>query len=256
MDDFSKQYFERCKTEFSHYGFKRHGNAFVRVVNDVFQNFYLEKLSTYSYGKECRIGFAVLPLCQKFKDGRILNGIGLYYLRRFEVAQCTQTDRWRYEANTIDSVIDDIMRHFKQYLIPFFKRANSCETAFDELILLEKHFNETRLASLKESNINDAAKPGSEVMISDSAKYFMALKNKNYDFALASRKMLLQQNMNAFASVEQGVFLTEEALIDRKKNIEVLRGEIKRLEDKDEEYFQNLIQENETFSKEIVKSII
>ncbi|MPM81292.1 hypothetical protein SDC9_128344 [bioreactor metagenome] len=253
MDNFTKQYFERCLTEFSQYGFKKHGNAFVRVINDVFQNFYLEKLGTYSYGRECRIGFAVLPLCQKNLDERILNGVGLYYLRGFERSHWSQADRWRYEVNIIDSIIDDIMRYFKQYLIPFFERANSCETAFDALVDLEKHFNETRLMNLSSAGINDAR---SEVISFDSAKFFMALKNRNYDFALAIKKMLLQQNIDALASVINGGFLTEKALTERETNLEAIRGEIKRLEERDEKYFQDIILEYEAHSKEILKSII
>ena len=50
MNEFSKQCFARCKALFSPYGFKRHGKAFVRLVNDVYQSFDLEKLGIYSYG--------------------------------------------------------------------------------------------------------------------------------------------------------------------------------------------------------------
>ena len=44
-------------------------------------------------------------------------------------------------ADSVESVVDDIMRYMKEYLIPFFERANSCKTALNEVIQLESHFN-------------------------------------------------------------------------------------------------------------------
>lgn len=259
MDDFLKQYKNRCETEVLPYGFKRKKNVFIRVVNDVLQSFYTEKLSIYSYGRECRVGFSVLPLCQKLEAERILGGFGVYYLRKFEISHWAEgDDRWRYKSipEDISACIDEILIYINKYLLPFFERANSCKAALPEVIALEKLFNENRIESLKLSDIADKAGPNAELNLSDSTKYFMALKSGDYDFALKSRKALLEQNMAVYESVQNNSYMTKEKLHEKEEMLSKLQDEIRHLEEKDWDYFKIIIADNEAYSREKLKGII
>lgn len=258
MDNFISEYTKRCKSEVLKYGFKQRRQVFSRIVNDVYQNFYVEKLGLYPDGRGCRVGFAVLPLCQRLEAEQVSNGMGIYYLRRFEVTHWTEGDGWRYkaESTSISNCIEEIMRYLISYLLPFFERADSCETALQELINLEKLFNDNRIASLKMNGMEDKAGSDAELRLSDSAKYFMALKNGDYNFALKSRKSLEQQNTNAYNSMSEKGYLTDEDRIRREKNLSKLRDEITYLEASDRNYFQRVIEENEAYSREALKGIL
>jgi hypothetical protein len=255
MDDFLKQYRIKCEAKVLQYGFKRKKNVFARLVNDVLQSFYVEKLSISPYERACRVGFSVLPICQKLEIEPIL---GVYYLRKFEISHCVESDRWRYKSipENIGVCVDEILMYINKYLLPFFERANSCKTALPEVIELEKLFNANRLESLKLSNIADNAEPNAELNLSDNAKYFMALKSGNYDFALKSRKALLKQSIAAYQSVQNNKYMTKEKLHEKEEILSKLQVEILHLEEEDWDYFNTIIANNEAYSIERLKDII
>lgn len=258
MDDFLKKYRMACEAEVSPYGFKRKKNVFIRVVNDVCQNFYVEKLGRYSYGRECRVGFSVQPLCSKFDREWILSGVGLYYLKKFELNDFRHMDGWCYKVDpvSISACVDEIVYYIKRYLLPFFESAASCKTALPDLIALEKLLYKNHTSILDLNNIEYVENSHMEFDIMDNVKYFMALKSEDYDFALRSRKALLKQNIRSYESMDKIGYLNEESRMERKEQIREIQDEIQKIEEKDWAYIQTMIENNEAYSREELKDII
>lgn len=255
MNYFNSQYQAGCKALVAPYGFKRKNKGFVRVINDVCQSFDMEKLSRGPGQKACRIGFVVRPLCQPLNVQQVERG-GLYYLKKFEICDDGEPDGWRYkyDPESISLCIEEVMRYISAYMIPFFERATCTKSAFSELIALEKLFNENRVAYLNLKGIEDGAGPDAELNLFDGAKYYMALKNGNYDYAMKSRSAVLQLNLVAYES-EKG-FLPEEVLAERREVIQRLHREIELLDKGDYDFFRNLVEENEAISKENLKKFM
>lgn len=256
MDYLIKNYIEACKPEVLPLGFKRRKNAFVRVINDVLQNFTIEKISS---GWACRVDFSIIPLCLRIEKEYISGGVYPHYLKKFELISGTPSDSWEYDKHSeasMDACLREIMRYVTSYLLPFFEHATNCQTALPEVIRLEKTLNDKWLASRKSSGIEDHAGPNAGLDLLDSTKYFMALKNGDYDFALKSRQALLQQHMNSYNSMSERGYLTEEDRVRREKGIAELRGEIAHLEAKDTGYFQRLLEENEAYSRESLRTVL
>ena len=256
MDYLIKTYIDACTPELLKCGFARKNKAFVRVVNDVMQILVFEKLRS---GRNCRVRFSIVPLCLRIEKEYIVDGVYSRYLRQFELANSREYDDWEYDPKSeesMDKCIKEIIRYINSYLLPLFDRANSCETALPELIKLEKLFNDIRLEGLRRSGIKDGACPGAEFNLIDSVKYYMALRIGDYDFALKSRGALLQQNVDAYNSVLEMGFMTEEVKRRREEGIANLREDISRLERRDEASIRQLITENEAYSLSNLKAVI
>lgn len=254
MDYLLKCYFESCKKVSEDYGFKKVGRAFVRIKNDVVQNFAIEKLRS---GRACRVEFAIIPLCLRIEATYVSGGVYSHSLRKFEPSQWTQWDQWEYDPESKDSVetcVAEITRFLTGYLFPFFERAISCETALQELIELEKFFCMTHRKSLRMNGFEDKTK--SENQSSDSVQYFMALKAGNYDLALKNRQLLLQQNMESYHLMMEKGYLTAEDRLRRENNFLRIQDEINHLCMCDVEYFRQMMEENEAYSREVLKGFI
>ena len=255
MDNFTKLYIQRCEPELAEFHFKRKRTTFVRVVNDVMQNFVLEKLHG---GRAYRVLFAVIPLCLPIEKTYISGGVYSYALRRFEIVRGTMAfDRWECNPKSnecIQACIESIMQFIRVHLMPFFECANCCRTALPELINLERRFNENRKASLQLAGIRDAAKTDG-VNLFDPVKYYMALKNGDYNFALKSRQVLERQNVYAYQDSMARGFLSPKSKLDRERAIQTLRKEIKYLQAGDTSYFHQLLLQNEAYSKENLREI-
>ena len=257
MDFFSLQYQARCKKLVQQYGFHHRKNVFIRITHDVCQSFYMERLGRGPFRKLCRIGFSVLPLCQNISAQRVEAGVGLYYLRKFQISDgAEESDGWVYslKKESISACIEEISQYLELYLIPFFERANHTQAAFHELIALEKIFQENRLASLQLSGIKDCAANKSGIHLLDSPKYYMALKNGNYDYAKESCAAFLQQNLTAYESSK--AFLSEKNLAERMEIIQELRHELDLLKAENTDYFRNLMERNESCSRENLKKYL
>ncbi len=256
MDYLIKNYIEACKPEVLPFGFRRRKNAFVRVINDVLQDFAIEKISS---GWAGRVDFAVLPLCSRIEKRDILGGANSHYLKAFEPISGTPSDSWEYDRNSeasMDACLKEIVRYLTSYLLPYFEHATSCKTALPELIKLERTLHANLVADRKSSGFEYHADPDAELNLSDNTKYFLALKNGDYDLALRSRQALLQQNMNSYNSMSERGYLTEEDRLEREEGIAELRSEIDRLEARDIDYFQRLLEENEAYSRENLKTVL
>jgi hypothetical protein len=99
-------------------------------------------------------------------------------------------------------------------------------------------------------------KPGSIPNLLDGIKYYMALKNGDYDFALKCRKAMLEQNLNAYEARQGYDWITQDKKDEHKARIEKIKDEVTRLETKDVDYFHRLIEENEAYSLSKLKGII
>ena len=257
MEFFVKNYLNTCMIEFSKYGFKQKKQTFVRVVNDVMQNFAIERLRS---GRVCRINFSVIPLCLRIEKEYILGGVYSRELRRFETAHETMVwDGWEYDPKSkvsSNACVDEIVRYLKQYLIPLFERANCCKTALSEIIAVDQLFYNNHLASKKINGIKGTAGFDAGLNLLDGTKYYMALKNGDYDFALECRKALLNQNFEAYNSMNERGYLTEEDKQRREKRIMVLKLEVEKVSKHDESYIQKVIIENEAYSLNNLKSVM
>ena len=90
----------------------------------------------------------------------------------------------------------------------------------------------------------------------DSTKFYLALKCQDWDLALQSRRALYQQNEESYrVGMEQAVF-SEQGQLRREKELLQLQEEIIRLEERDTEYFQKIIDTNEKASIEVLTTYI
>ena len=85
----------------------------------------------------------------------------------------------------------------------------------------------------------------------DEYKRYMALKCKNYDYALESYKIKLQQETEALSSVLN--FSPEEVIQRRRASIEAIEHKIARLKAKDYPYFNAMVLANEQNSKALLR---
>lgn len=252
MDYFVENYLETCKAEFSQYGFKQKRKAFVRVINDVMQNFTLEKLRS---GRACRVEFAIIPLCLRIEKDYITGGVYSHNLRRFEPAHWTHWDQWEYDPKSeksMNNCIDEMIMQIKKHLMPLFCKANSCKTAYDELCELDREF----YGNVKNMRENDKKYFQNGVNMLDNTKYYMALKNGNYDIAVAYLKAIEQQNVDSYNSMDEGGYLTGDDRTRREENLVKIRYEIETISKCDESYIQGLIKESEEYSLNNLKGII
>lgn len=234
--------------EAARYGFIRRKNVFIRVINDVCQTFHLEFSNTRDRGQACRIGFCILPLCGGLKAEEVMRGIGRYYLSRFEPGDAIEFCGWQYTKkwDCEEECIAEIIRFLTCYLIPLFQQADSCKTALGEMCNIDKRFEKNRQILLAKTGEKDMAK-GASLSEVDESNYFMALKNRDFRFALASRKAVLENALNNYCSSRSKEWA------DIVSNLE---NEIWHLEQEDDVWRQELIKANEAQSKENLRDFI
>lgn len=258
MNCFGRNLARCCDIELMGYGFKKKsGGLYVRVVNDVVQTFKIEKLQS---GRVCRGLFSVLPLCLRLDTGRALGIAYSRELHKFEITPGLQmVGGWEFDLQSEESInacIVEIVRFIKCYLVPLFERANCCQTGLAEIVALDKLFDENRIASLQQLGVKDLAVPDAGFNLLDRSKYYMAIKNGDYDYANECQTALLNQNINAFEKRQHYDFLTPEKLDADRLEIQMLKDELKRIEARDVEYFRQLIDENEAYSRETLKDYL
>ena len=223
---FLKEYSNQCKELVAPLGFRRKGNTFGRVINDVVQTFTLER---YGSGHLCRVVFLTAPLCSEFE----CVPIGLLALKRFEGSY---DEDWFYDAKnseSVSSVIKTITEYMEKHLIPFFERSDSTKTAFETIMEVRKLFETRRKAHLRLEGIWDCADPDSWVGYYDRDQYYLALKSGHYDYAIKSITLMLENVREEF--------------------LQQYQEELKRLESQDYVWFETIFRENELKSREILK---
>lgn len=238
MDYFLKTYTEICKKEFAPYGFKKKGsNNFVRVTNDVMQNFHLNR---NRFGYSCTVEFGIIPLCYRIEKDQVTGGLGANHLKMFEGS----VEWWDYDQKSNESMeccIMEIVNYMKEYLIPFFEKGINCTKAYHEICAFEIMFY-------------------NEVFMEDYWKYCMSLKAGDIDQALKHLKAVEQQkldaykiNMKAFQSTGGASEGYEEGV---KEEIGKIQKEIECIANRDEEFIQAFIHDNEAYSLNNLKGLV
>jgi hypothetical protein len=138
MEYFTQQCFPRIKTIVEPLGFKRDKMLFGRIINDVWQSFYIDIINRTKDYAVCRVGFEISPLCRKLEYQWICN---TWVLELGEPLGRQQRDYWDYSRTSEESVnscIDIIIENISARLIPLFEQATDSKMALKALCSVEK----------------------------------------------------------------------------------------------------------------------
>ena len=211
--------------QFKQLGFIRKQNLYIRVVNDVLQNFNLHTRNNHYFNIE----FAVLPLCMDIS--KFGYDISRYNLKNFELFHSLSDVDWKYDSlsiSSIDECLDNISIFIDTYLIPFFQSSTNCEKALSNVLKIENLFYENRVKFMLSIGGKYDDSYVSNLNYFDSVIYFLALKAKQYPLALQCRKKQFNSQIDRISCAD----------------------EIRLLEQNDFSYFNILIDTNEKNSKE------
>lgn len=255
MKSFSREYVKMCNAYIGEYGFRRcriepslasASITFGRIINDVFQTFYLERVRGCHEKKAARIGFDVFPLCQRIQAEEAASGMGLLYLRGFEPSDDLFLDRFLYHSDdeSIDGTIQEIKRFFNTYMIPFFEHSLDCISAKKQSFNVRRQLEDARLETLKRNGINNSAPKDAWKPYFSQNVFYMALKTHDYELAAEMRKW----DISYFGEKTDNAIGND--LQVRQKRILDLKQELVYLEDNFYAFFDEKIKENEAYSIE------
>ena len=172
MDYLLNRYKSYCDSTLKPHNFKfyRPGNTYARIVNNMVQGITMERISQ---GHECRVEFAVFPLCAGFD--RIG---GTRYLRQFEKAPGNLPyDAWEYNkasTESMDFCTCEIKRFIESYLLPLFEKTLDSSTAFNELVLVDELVYHNRISKFRTPLTNAEQKNSTQTVydinFSDAAR--------------------------------------------------------------------------------------
>ncbi len=226
MDYMVKVYKQLCREKFSKYGFKNYGNNHYRIINDVFQSFYLHKSVDRM---SCTVEFAVIPISVGYSIDKSF--CQATHLKMFE----GNYEWFKYEKDSkesIDVCIHEMYRYMKLYLMPFFFAGENCEQAYKAVCQFEKQ-------NCKEG-----------IIYASSEKIWMTLKSKKYDMALLHLQALKEstleaynKNIKAFGEMGNQYYKKIYAYLKSLNDIEkaIINGDV--------EYINKLINFNEVRNK-------
>lgn len=224
MDYLTKIYKERCKAEFCSLGFKPYRNNFYRVINDMFQSFCLHKSVVWFGG--CAIEFVAVPLCAGRSIKKDLCGSS--HIKMFE----GDHSWFPCDKNSVSDVnyhIEIMVGYMKKYLIPYFQ---ACENSKDAYYATYDFQNKNYRGG---------------VFYADYYLFCMALKAKLYDRAiehLIARKKHIE---NAYKVNTANRGYANPVYDDRiNKELQEVDYQIKMISEKNFEYIQKFIDENES----------
>lgn len=257
MDYLLNRYKSYCDSILKPLNFKFHrsGNTYARIVNNMVQGITMERISQ---GHECRVEFAVFPLCAGFD--RIG---GTRYLRQFEKASRNSPyDAWEYNKSSTESMdrcTYEINRFIESYLLPLFEKTTDSSTAFQELVLVDELFYHNRISSFGTPLTNAEQKNSTQTVydinFSDASKYYLALMNGNYSYAIRSN-MRLQKIAEEALKQSRSLGSPEKYINECETSLKELSCIIQRLEENDRTYFQSILKRNEEYSKEKLKMFL
>ena len=204
-------------------------------------------------------------------------------------------DGWRYnhDEKLREFCCKEIIRMLKEYLIPFFERTSQSKTALSELIALEALFDDNRLClGPGRAPAIDATGGVARLNKYDPVKYYLAVKAGDFDFALDVMESVLRrqeesfkQSADKFSRIAKTTGIEElvdhlksgdteyiiklcrkhSSLLDRvdeafyivhKEQVGESKLIVERLKAKDVEYFCQLFDRNEEYSRESFKRLI
>ncbi|MDR1328703.1 MAG: hypothetical protein LBK23_03800 [Oscillospiraceae bacterium] len=179
MEYFVQQCFTRIKAIVEPLGFKRDKKLFGRIINDVWQSFYIDIINRTKDYAVCRVGFEISPLCRKLEYQWIFN---TWVLELGEPLGRQQRDYWDYSRTSEESVnscIDIIIENISVRLIPLFEQAIDSKMALNALCSVERKICESIFKT-----------PDIDVYWTyDNNKLYMALKHEDYNFILHTHEM-------------------------------------------------------------------
>lgn len=224
MDYFANEYKERCKKEFSIYGFKFYRNNSYRIVNDVFQSFNLHRSIL---GQTCTIEFAIIPLCIDYKiDKTTCNA---YHIKMFEGSYAW----FEYDKKShlsVEKCINELINYIKKYLIPFFEKGNNCKMAY------------RLICDFEEKNCVDG------MLVGSSIKYCMAIKNGDYRSALLHLNAMFSDTEKIYNNICNDHAIEYEYKLKILKKLQYLKTIINMINDKNIALINEFINENENKS--------
>lgn len=221
MDTLTKIFKEKCKNEFSKYGFKTYRRTFYRVVNDVFQSFGLHKSVS---GNNCTVEFCIVPLCA----GDVIQKT--YYgpenIRMFENSMA-----WyfydRTDESSMENCVSEMIAYMKKYLIPFFEAGSCAKDAYRTVYTFqEKHYRKG-------------------VDWDDSYLFWMALKAEMYETALKHLRAQREATEFAYNSNKEHFEPSPEYTERIRNEMKAQEGFIRKIEERDLEYLEEVIRSNE-----------
>ena len=259
MNTLVKEFVERCKEEFEPLGFIRKGESFVRVRNDVVQVFSLFRFASNHC---CTINCGVYPICSKV----LSIDVGRYDSKYWE--SVPNSGQWMYfcdEDDTIHRCVGEIITTITKHIIPFFDRATDSNSAFNECIKLEELFFYNRKKQLEAEGRKDCSDSTHLYFVHffDYDKYYMSLKNKNYDFAIKFLKLMMEREVESYnyynlqknERPDDKIFY-QERIVKSKQIIDCYKEKIRLLESGCYDSFNEEIVQNEEKNKKALKRYI
>ena len=152
-------------------GFKRNKNKYIRVINDVYQCFEIERLPY----KRIRINFGVLPMCMPSDH---------YDMLRYDLTQFLPMCDFKYyeDEESVCKCAENVFAYACKFMFPIFEKATTSTSALSELLQIDKQIEQIRIKELNDNNISDGACAFELRTIPVPEKYYYALKIKNYEF--------------------------------------------------------------------------
>ena len=178
-----KFFHAECRARDKSIGFARKRSGYWRIKNDLLQTFTLQFSRD---GREGRVSFGVYPLCMNITEP---DDHGLYYLHEFSL-ECRIRHKWSFdktECNTVSECLLPVFQMIDSDLMPFFETAIDCSSAFAETLRIEYVFESNRKEYLRLGNIVDMADPFEVRILWDPARFYMALRLHNYEWARNSK---------------------------------------------------------------------
>lgn len=253
MKYLTKKYVEECKKIFSPYGFKQIKSTFLRSTNDVIQKLQLQQSI---YPGSCVINFGIIPHCMHCEEAYILDGLCPYMLSQFKGESVWANYNWK-SASDVYECVKRLISELNTSLIPMFLKANSCETAFPELLHFERSVRNTFYTNLRSRDksfvLNSNRYESDNVPKLTGSMFYMSLKCKEYSYALEFAQLSLRQNRDALNNSIH--VLTKDTIASRLESIKNIEREIMYLESGNEQYFQEMLHKNEVATIETLKKL-
>lgn len=180
--------FKDIKKQIRAEGFKPYKGAYYRVVNDVLHKILLR---TIPFAQEFDVQFEIIPLCAEITP-MDLDPDCLYRL-----SDLYPPYAWAYGGKyrpTREECLHRVLDALQHQLFPMLLNANSCHGAFPALYDFLYRCEENRLQTLRMEGGQNRAKPFEWRTLWDGNLLYMALKNKDYAYALRSIKQIVEED--------------------------------------------------------------
>ena len=229
-NNLSIQYKALFREELYPRGFSLHKKTFYRVINDVVQTLMLCKTAT-----NFTIGFSITPLCLPIKD---------LYCEGYDISALGKRTWWDCWNGVEESVFEEILSLFRQYVLPFFEHGVDAKTAYHELVQLEKMIYTDIPSGVIMHNYK-----------------FVCLCMKSGDFEKARHHMaaIVKQNENGHDNTvkeyeKMGNLEARDRYLEQYvPKIRRLKEELYKISVPDVKYIQELVAQNEAVSLEYLR---